>query len=275
MAGTDQRLLDAETHFAFGENWASYANTIDGARIAVAEAALARLAGPGGLEGRRFLDIGCGSGLHALAALRLGAASVLGIDIDRNSVTTARRVLETHRPGANWDIREVSIFDFSPPETFEVVYSWGVLHHTGAMWPAVAKAAALVAPGGLFIVALYGKTPLCGLWTAEKRLYAHAPRWLQACIRGPYKAAFLLVKALRGENPVAYVRDYAANRGMNWHHDVHDWLGGYPYESASPGDVACRLAELGFALERRFGTIARFGLFGTGCVEYVFRRSGS
>ncbi|MFX8620485.1 50S ribosomal protein L11 methyltransferase, partial [Acinetobacter baumannii] len=44
-------------------------------------------------KGRSFLDIGCGSGLHALAAMRLGVARVVGVDIDPNSAATARHVL--------------------------------------------------------------------------------------------------------------------------------------------------------------------------------------
>ena len=67
-------LKDLSTHFAFGRNWASYSTIIDDARVAQAEDGLAQLLGREGLAGKTFLDIGCGSGLHAVAAARLGAA---------------------------------------------------------------------------------------------------------------------------------------------------------------------------------------------------------
>ncbi len=38
-------------------------------------------------------------------------------------------------------------------------------------------------------------------------------------------------------NPITHIRDYQKNRGMSWFRDVSDWLGGYPYEAAAPGEV--------------------------------------
>lgn len=140
-------LKDRKSHFEFGENWRDYAETIDARRVEGAIEGLRRLF-PSGLFGKTFLDVGCGSGLHSLAALRLGSAFVLATDIDENSVSTTRGVLLGHFPEARWTPRQISVFDMTPEEigTFDVVYSWGVLHHTGDMWLAIEKAARLVRP---------------------------------------------------------------------------------------------------------------------------------
>ncbi len=147
---TDSNLLSADSHFAFGKNWLEYAQKIDEARIDQAVADLQRLAGRERFDGLSFLDIGCGSGLHALAAVRMGALRVVGVDIDADSVAASRGTLARFAPDSDARFEVVSVFDMSP-EThggFDVVYSWGVLHHTGDMYRALAVAASLVGGGG-------------------------------------------------------------------------------------------------------------------------------
>ncbi len=272
MSKTSPRELEA--HFAFGDNWADYARTITPAAIDQACRDLDRLIPREDIDGRRFLDIGCGSGLASLAALRAGAREVVALDLDPASVATTRRLLAAEAPEAAWSAREVSVFDLDPEAEgrFDIVYSWGVLHHTGDMWTAVERAARMLAPGGLFAVALYCRTPLCPLWTLEKRLYARAPAWLQAVIRAPYKLAFLLGLLATGRSPMRFIRDYAGKRGMSWHHDVHDWLGGYPYESTTPEALLRRVEGMGLVQIRSFTRPpVALGLFGSHCDEFVFR----
>lgn len=263
----DNDLLNVSTHFAFGENWANFAQSVDEVRVRQAEADLARIVGD--IRGKTFLDIGCGSGIHSAAASRLGA-TVTAVDLDPMSVETTRAV--TRRFAPDCDVSLASVFDIAG--RFDVVYSWGVLHHTGAMWDAVAQAAGLVAPDGRLALALYARTPFCGLWRVEKRLYTASPKPVQTVIRGAYKAAFVAGLLASGRNPIRYIQSYQNNRGMRWHHDVHDWLGGYPYESASPEEVARFVMPRGFTLTRQFvnkGAIG--GLLGTGCSEYLFART--
>ncbi|MCA3275110.1 MAG: class I SAM-dependent methyltransferase [Methylobacterium sp.] len=131
-----------------------------------------------------MLDIGCGSGLHSLAALRLGAARVHAIDLDRLSVETTRDLLGRYAAGEAWTVEELSVFDMAGLPQYDIVYSWGVLHHTGAMRRAIGEAAARVAPGGLLCLALYRRTPFCGLWRIEKRLYCASPAPVQRLLRG-------------------------------------------------------------------------------------------
>ncbi len=264
-------LRRLESHFAFGENWQSFLRTVDEGRIAEAVRGLERLVPAQDMEGRRMLDIGCGSGLSMLAACRLGARSVDGVDIDPNSAAAARALLSHHRPQGGWSVRTASVFDLQPQDgTYDIVHSWGVLHHTGDMWNAVSRAAELVAPGGLLVIALYRKTPLCGFWAREKRLYAGAGRPVQALARALYTGAHFAGLLATGRNPLRYLRDYRNTRGMDFMHDVHDWLGGHPYESVTPEEVADFLRRAGFRPVRSFEKPARTaGLLGSHCDEYV------
>jgi 2-polyprenyl-6-hydroxyphenyl methylase/3-demethylubiquinone-9 3-methyltransferase len=267
-------LLDQESHFAFGENWASYATLVTDARIEEAIASLRRLCGD--LRGKRFLDVGCGSGLHSLAALRLGAVEVVAVDIDPRSVATTRQLLQAKASGKSWSAVQASVFDLRPDTygAFDVGYSWGVLHHTGDLFRALRTASALVAPGGQFVFAVYRHTRLCWFWRREKRWYAKASHTAQACARAVYVGLFRLVYPIKHRRSFrSYVAGYAQNRGMDFYHDVHDWLGGWPYESISPDETERFMRQLGMHQVRAFVHNGKAtGLFGSGCDEYVYSR---
>ena len=275
---THSDLLSAESHFAFGKNWLDYAQKIDQQKIAQAISDLQRLSGHERFDGLSFLDIGCGSGLHALAAVRMGATRVLGVDIDSDSVAAARSTLARFAPQADTEFRNVSIFDMSPAthDGFDVVYSWGVLHHTGDMYRALSIAASLVKPGGAFMVALYKKTPYCGMWRVIKRWYASATPPAQQRAMRVRIGLHRLILTLVGRSLHDYVRNYGEKRGMDYYNDVHDWMGGYPYESISPEGCRAFFGRLGLTLQREF--LARrylTALLGAGCDEYTFTRTNA
>ena len=268
-------LTDLSSHFRFGENWQSFAQGVDETRIAKATADLATLVPANEMKGKSFLDVGCGSGLSMLAALRLGAAHVRGYDIDPDSVEAARSLLSHYATQGKWDVSVCSAFDLGTNniQKYGVVHSWGVLHHTGDMWRATEACAALVGPGGLFVLALYHKTPFCGMWRVEKRIYAHSPKSVQTAIRSIYSGLYTLRVWASGQSFKAHTARYQELRGMDWEHNAHDWLGGYPYESTLPDEVARRIAVYGLKMERVYEHCAgAIGLFGTGCDEYVARR---
>jgi 2-polyprenyl-6-hydroxyphenyl methylase/3-demethylubiquinone-9 3-methyltransferase len=112
---------------------------IDEVKIAQAMADLALLVTPAEINGRQFLDIGSGSGLSALAAARMGAG-VCCTDIDPDSIEATRTLLGHHLPSDAWTAEVVSVFDLGDRK-YDIVHSWGVLHHTGDMWRAIEKAA--------------------------------------------------------------------------------------------------------------------------------------
>lgn len=278
MALQEQKpdLKDVSTHFSFGQNWSSYLSVVGDEHKTQAVQGLAQLITPEEISSKRFLDIGCGSGMSMLAALTLGASEVHGVDIDPDSANTATELLSKQAAGKKWSVENRSVFNLNPDKdgTFDIVHSWGVLHHTGDMEGALRSAAALVAPNGLFVIALYRKTPLCDLWRIEKQAYTNAPAPLQAAMRAVYKAIYALGLCATGRNPVTYIRNYKSNRGMNWDHDVHDWLGGYPYESVTPEEVGTFMHAHGFEMVRSNTKAANVGgLLGTHCDEFVARRT--
>jgi 2-polyprenyl-6-hydroxyphenyl methylase/3-demethylubiquinone-9 3-methyltransferase len=272
---SSQDLLDVRSHFAFGRNWANYAATIGDEQISRASEGLQRLAGEK-LRGARFLDIGSGSGLHSLAALKLGAREVLAVDLDEHSVGTTQAVLERHAPSASWQVQQSSVFDLDRHLVgeFDIVYSWGVLHHTGDLDRALRATATFVKPDGILCVALYRRTLMCPFWKREKNWYSRAGDRGQRFARGTFVALLRIKLALQGKSLKHYTEAYGlSNRGMDFWHDLHDWLGGYPYESIAPHELHAILRTTGLVAEREFvDGKKRLGLFGSGCDEYVFRR---
>jgi 2-polyprenyl-6-hydroxyphenyl methylase/3-demethylubiquinone-9 3-methyltransferase len=266
----------SKDRFEFGKNWESYSQLLDETRIRKSEDRLAALLGTRDLSGLTFLDIGCGSGLHSLAALRFGARQVLGIDLDPNSVATTQAVLKRFWRGDNWSARELSVFDVPQAglEQFDIVYSWGVLHHTGDMNRALRNAAGQVKPGGLFAVALYGKTRYCGMWTRIKRWYVNATPEQQAWAERLYVRLFGFYLLLRGKRLKTHIANYTRKRGMDFYHDVKDWVGGYPYESIAPRELTALLAPLGFELVNQ-KVHRRSGLFGSGNDEFLLRKGAA
>src|SRR5262249_39668394 len=167
MVGEVHQVSDRP--FAFGKNWANFAPLIDAQRISEAKKGLLKLIPKPELSGQSFLDIGCGSGLSSLAAADLGVTRIFAIDVDPHSVAPAPVLMSGKKIDTPWRVEAMSVFDLDPARDgkFGIVYSWGVLHHTGNMWVAVRKAALMVEPNGLLVIALYRRTHLDRLWKIE------------------------------------------------------------------------------------------------------------
>ena len=249
--------------FAFGENWQGFLGTVDEARLKAATDDLAALLGGTDLRGRTFLDIGCGSGLSSAAALALGATAVHGTDVDPNSVAAALELRRRLGDPATWSVEQGSILDPAHVRTLphaDVVYSWGVLHHTGAMWDAIEHAASLVDPGHQFALAIYNKTALTPLWRRYKALYNRAPVAVRHLMVWALYVPRVLVRLVRRRDP------FRADRGMSVYHDAVDWAGGYPYEYASFGEIVEGCSRLGLRL------VGAIPTRGTGCNQFLFER---
>jgi 2-polyprenyl-3-methyl-5-hydroxy-6-metoxy-1,4-benzoquinol methylase len=281
MVSGDAALTVAEFNrndrFAFGENWAGFLSHLDDQRIVEAERSLQWLLGRERLDGLTFLDIGSGSGLSSLAARRLGA-HVRSFDYDPQSVECTRLLRDRYFSlDAQWEVESGSVLDPAYLSTlghFDIVYSWGVLHHTGAMYRAIELAAERVKPDGFFVFALYRATRLCWFWRWEKRWYMQASPALQTLARFVYLKLRHLSFIVTNRSFARYTAEYLKNRGMEFGHDVHDWMGGYPYESVRPAQVADEMKRLGFTFVRDKVQPYSLGLFGSGCDEYVYRRMG-
>jgi 2-polyprenyl-3-methyl-5-hydroxy-6-metoxy-1,4-benzoquinol methylase len=261
--------------FEFGKNWSQFLNLLDDDRIARAEESLRQMIEVEDLAGKRFLDIGSGSGLFSLAARRLGA-EVYSFDYDPHSVACAIELRRRYFPNdSQWTIQEGSALDASYLSSlgkFDVVYSWGVLHHTGEMWKALENAQLAVAPGGRLFIAIYNDLgSRSRLWKRIKRTYCGLPRALRppfaALVSAPGEAKSAL-RALLTLRPGEYVRSwtqYKQNRGMSRWRDIIDWVGGYPYEVARPEEIFDFYRAKGFTLLK-----LKCGGVGLGCNEFVF-----
>ena len=268
------RANPEEARFEFGKNWANFLDTVDDSAVERAVESLRDMLGVGSLEGRTFIDIGSGSGLFSLAARELGA-QVTSFDYDANSVATTRRLRELKRPGdPHWRIEQGSVLDASYLETlgkFDVVYSWGVLHHTGAMWTALENALRVAKPSCRLFVAIYNDQGRASVWWLRtKRLYNWLPPPLRFLVlwpcflrlRGP-----MFVRGLLRGHPLREWREYSRIRGMSAWYDVVDWVGGLPFEVAKPEQIFDLYRAHGFQLTR-MKTCAG----GRGCNEFVFVR---
>jgi SAM-dependent methyltransferase len=241
-----RREDQAEERFEFGRNWKKYVEkSFDPERVDVAKAHLCRFLQRIDLRGVTFLDIGCGSGLHSLAALQLGAIDVVSFDYDAKSVE-ATLVLHRYagRP-QHWRILQGSVLDAefmaSLPKV-DVVYSWGVLHHTGNVWQAIRNAAIPLGPGGLFYIALYSadvhKDPPAEFWLTVKRKYLTASTWGKRRMEWWYIWQFQMGRRVSALPIVARrMLEYKKNRGMSYFTDIRDWLGGWPMEFCYDDDV--------------------------------------
>src|SRR5215472_16938785 len=150
---------DDQLRYGFGKNWADFIkHNLSEDVVSQSQRTLAEFLRLDSLEDKTFLDIGCGSGLHSLAAHRLGARRIFSFDYDRDSVATTERLRRYAGDPANWTVRQGSVLDTGFMQTlgeFDIVYSWGVLHHTGDMWVAVRNATLPLKSDGLFFIALY------------------------------------------------------------------------------------------------------------------------
>ncbi|HEX2957324.1 MAG TPA: class I SAM-dependent methyltransferase [Chitinispirillaceae bacterium] len=260
--------------FDFGKNWASFSRSaLSTIRIETARNDFNNLFSGIPLKGKTFLDIGFGQGLSLLFANEAGAVTV-GNDINPScydAINESARFFNLS--SITFPLILGSILENTTIENiqralerkmlFDIVHSWGVLHHTGGMYDALSKAMNLVARGGYFVIAIYNYHYTSLLWRFIKLIYCKSHPCLKKLMITVFYPLIAAAKfAVTGKNP------FKKDRGMNFYYDVIDWIGGYPYEYASKQKIINYCEEYGFTCIRCVDADVP-----TGCNQFVFYKS--
>lgn len=266
---------DPSERFAFGKNWKNFLKHLDETRIEEAMQDLQVKLGFADLKERTFIDAGSGSGLFSLAAHRLGA-KVISFDYDEDSVQCTRALKEKYAAKSeDWTVLQGSVLDTAFLETLgqaDIVYCWGVLHHTGKMFEGLANISRLVKPQGLLFISIYNDQGIGSkMWYQIKKTYVRYP------ISRPWLILFcglwiwkyrIALGTIRYGNPYKFIREYNHNnRGMSAYYDLIDWVGGYPFEVASPEKIFDYLKARNYELLKLKTCAGKIG-----CNEYIFSR---
>ncbi|MEO7082845.1 MAG: class I SAM-dependent methyltransferase [Gemmatimonadaceae bacterium] len=135
-------------------------------------------------KGKRVLEVGLGTGTDFVQWVRAGALA-FGRDLTEAAVAVTKERVDLDGGHADVAVGDAEALDF-PDNTFDIYYSWGVLHHTPNTEKAFAEAARVLKPGGSFRVMLYNY-PSVGavlVWLAQGPL-----RGRFVGLRGAYAAA--------------------------------------------------------------------------------------
>ena len=277
--------------FQFGRNWKNYAKkvvtekVIEEAKYSLLRYIPENMNKEQFFKNKTFIDVGCGSGLFSLSALILGAKKVISFDIQEESIEALKIIKSRFKylipDNIIWDYFVGDILDKNLVEKLEntgdIVYSWGVLHHTGNMWKAIENTCRLVKPKSFLIIAIYNHASSSPVWLKIKKFYNKHPK-LQPLLGSLYGIYVSLGFMIRQKTFNLY-RD----RGMHVFYDAIDWIGGYPYEYACFEEVKDFVEKLGFKLvksprklpcekNQKSNLLNMFRTKNTGNNEFVFQR---
>jgi SAM-dependent methyltransferase len=265
-----------EKRFEFGRNWRKFVEGHYSQEVVdISKSHILTFLKRPDLNGLQVIDIGCGSGLHSMAMFQAGAASIHSFDYDPDSVAATQFLHEKAGSPAAWTFQQGSVLDdalMASLPTYDLVYSWGVLHHTGDVWKAIDLAASRVAAGGLFYIALYSadvqKDPPPEFWLDVKQRYVSAGWWQRRRMDWWYVWRFMM-----GRNPALFplvfwrMYTHSRIRGMNLFTDIRDWLGGWPMQFVWDAEAVTFVEDRGFRLK----AIAT----GEANTEFLFERPAS
>lgn len=253
--------------FSFGENWKKFLNTVGEKEISKAREDIKQWVGEENILNKKIIDIGSGSGIHSLAFYLMGAKELISFDYDIYSVEATRELWKKAGSPSNWNLFQGSILDkncITNLGKFDIVYSWGVLHHTGEMWNAIENSIQMIAKNGLLLIAIYIKGPQYEKHLKTKRKYNKASELWKKVMVYRYVLSVIMHRLRTGKNPFNW--NEKKERGMNVYNDIIDWMGGLPYEVASKEEI------IGFCKEKNLEIKKVIeAKFEGGCSIYLFQ----
>jgi len=255
-----EQIYNKKNNFSFGNNWKDFLKRISPQQIDNSQTSLLELIAPFKIKGKSFIDVGCGSGLFSLAAHNLNASKVTSLDIDNDSIHCCESLRKVNYKKREWKIIKGSILNTSLIKKlgkYDIVFSWGVLHHTGDMYKAFGNIKYLCKIDTIFILAIYNKLEdlnslLSGSsknWLKIKSIYSRSNNIIKKIIEFLYYAWFFIGYIITNRNPFSYIKEYK-QRGMNFVTDIKDWLGGYPYEFATSDELINYFSKQGFCVKK-------------------------
>ncbi|MEK9612634.1 MAG: class I SAM-dependent methyltransferase [Flavobacteriaceae bacterium] len=259
--------------FRFGSNWKNFLIGLDNYQIQNSIEHLNQMLNDINFKNKTFLDIGCGSGLSSLAAKKMGA-KVTSFDYDQDSVDCTEFLKETYfKNDKSWRVFQGSVLDkklLKELGEFDIVYSWGVLHHTGQMLNSFENVGSNVKKDGLLYIAIYNdQGKKSDLWKKAKYIYNKFK------FARPFFILFgflifwfpkIIIDTVKF-NPLKSWNDYKKRRGMSPYYDLVDWLGGYPFEVARPEFILRYFLKRGFQLINLKTCGGKLG-----CNEFIFKK---
>lgn len=173
-------LKSKSTTFAFGKNWLSFAKkAVTKEKIDSGRVHFRNLCAAINFQNKSFLDIGYGQGLALFYAAELGA-NVSGIDPDIQNIAAVKELKKYFDTNLSVEPINDSILNerfvkSSEDPGFDVVYSWGVLHHTGNLNSAIHNSIRLTKKDGFLVLAIYNRHWSSQIWKVIKWLYVVSP----------------------------------------------------------------------------------------------------
>ena len=174
---------------------------------------------PEGVKGKKVLDAGSGSGMVSIAFAVMGA-SVTGVDITSKCIENGRKRAKAFGVECRFVQSDLTMLDLH--EDFDIIYSWGVLHHTADAKASFFRLVEHLRPGGEIIIAVYLRTAFSSFWNFSRVFYQSSPGFAKTAFR---RSASVLLNGYDAVRKALMKKERYMLRGTSNEELVNDWFG--------------------------------------------------